>query len=83
MEKEKKYRKRNNWKKESFTQGEEKKMELWVIGQSDTHSLQAKNKKVKNFFYYTPDERGLCNIIFKPYFFLECFHYMKVNRYKQ
>ena len=46
MEKEKKYRKRNNWKKESFTQGEEKKMELWVIGQSDTHSLQAKNKKV-------------------------------------
>ena len=26
--------------------GEEKKLELWVIGQSDTHSLQAKNKKV-------------------------------------
>ena len=22
-------------------------MELWVIGQSDTYSLQAKNKKVK------------------------------------
>ena len=30
-----------------FSKGEEKKMELWVIGQSDTYSLQAKNKKVK------------------------------------
>ena len=33
--------------------GEEKKMELWVIGQSDTHSLQAKNKKVIMVIFFT------------------------------
>ena len=31
-------------------QGEDKKMELWVIGQSDVYSLQAKNKMMKEDF---------------------------------
>ena len=34
----------------SIIKGEEKKMELWVIGQADVYSLQAKNKKTKEEF---------------------------------
>jgi hypothetical protein len=31
-------------------QGEEKKMELWVAGQSDVYTLEAKTKKAKEDF---------------------------------
>ena len=38
-------------------------MELWVIGQSDTHSLQAKNKKAFSF--------GNCFMFFFQGYFVE------------
>ena len=59
-------------------------MELWVIGQSDTHSLQAKNKKVKTLFSLHQmkgdlDSRHYSQTL--PSF--ECFSHMKISRCKE